>query len=94
MKSIDEQVKDIMQLKDKYGEFSLDLYYNDCTDEEHAFTAKIHSALYETIEFHARCASFNEALDEVRNYIENQLRRDLVYDFIKNYCNDTTRTIK
>ena len=29
-----------------------------------------------------------------QRYIENQLRRDLVYDFIKNYCNDTTRRIK
>lgn len=87
MKSIDEQVKEIMQLKDKYCEFSLDLYYNDLADDAHAFTAKIHSALYDTIKFYARCASFNEALEKVRNYIENCLIADLHIWAFNNECN-------
>ncbi len=58
--SIDQKVKAIMGLKSQIGEFSVDLYYNDC-DRENPYTAKMHSALDEDLSYHARAKSFNEA---------------------------------
>lgn len=68
---VDRELKDIMRLKDAIGEFSVDLYYNDCVDEDKAYTAKVHSALDENINFHAREGRFLDALKKVREYLES-----------------------
>ena len=69
-KSIDDRVAEIMYEKDLIGEFSLDLYYNDC-DDENPYTARIHSAIDAVPEFHARAKSFSDALDSVEEYIKS-----------------------
>lgn len=50
---------------------SLDLYYNDLKDESQAYTARLEMWLvngtrYRTV--HARCASFDAALDKIQEY--------------------------
>ena len=62
--SLDERVKDIMSLKERIGEFSLDLYYNDF-DKEMPYVAKVHSAAFKEVSFHARSKSFDACLDIV-----------------------------
>ena len=67
---VDRELKDIMKLKEKVGEFSVDLYYNDVVEECSAYTAKVHSALYDDMNFHAREGRFMDALGKVREYLE------------------------
>lgn len=71
--SIDQKVKAIMGLKPQIGEFSVDLYYNDC-DREKPYTARMHSALDEDLSYHARAKSFNEALDMLVDYIHKNYK--------------------
>ena len=70
-KTLDERLKEIMALKEKYGEFSLDLYYNDCVDEREAYTARVHSAIDDKMLFHAREASFDAALDKAEEFVKS-----------------------
>lgn len=71
--SIDQKVKAIMGLKPQIGEFSVDLYYNDC-DREKPYTAKMHSALDKDLSYHARAKSFSEALDMLVDYIHENYK--------------------
>ena len=71
--SIDQKVKAIMGLKPQIGEFSVDLYYNDCNREK-PYTAKMHSVLNENLEYHARAKNFNEALDMLLDYIHENYK--------------------
>lgn len=71
--SIDQKVKAIMGLKPQIGEFSVDLYYNDC-DREKPYTAKMHSVLDKDLSYHARAKSFNEALDMLLDYIHENYK--------------------
>lgn len=68
---IDRELKDIMKLKDTIGEFSVDLYYNDCVEDGKAYTAKVHSAINEKMNCYAREGSFLDALYKVREYLES-----------------------
>lgn len=71
--SIDQKVKAIMGLKPQIGEFSVDLYYNDC-DREKPYTARMHSALDKNLNYHARAKSFNDALDMLVDYIRENYK--------------------
>lgn len=71
--SIDQKLKTIMGLKSQIGEFSVDLYYNDC-DKEKPYTAKIHSIIDESLCFHAREKCFDKALDILVNHIHEQYK--------------------
>lgn len=64
-KTIDERVKAItLALKEKLGEASLDLYYDNYGDDT-PFVVKVHSALDKSLNFHARGDCFDKALDLV-----------------------------
>lgn len=67
--TIDERVKDIMALKKDIGEFSMDLYYDDTAQEGKQYVAKLSSVVEKNLNFHARCKSFEEALDLVESYL-------------------------
>ncbi len=68
-KTIDQRIKEIMSQKQVIGEFSLDLYYNDC-DDLNPYTAKVHSVINPNIDFHARAICFDAALDQVEDYLK------------------------
>lgn len=71
--SIDQKIKAIMGLKPQIGEFSVDLYYNDC-DREKPYTAKMHSVLDKGLSYHARAKSFSEALNMLIDYIHENYK--------------------
>ena len=67
--TIDQRVKDIMGRKSELGEFSLDLYFDDLAQEHKQFVAKLSSVTDRNLNFHARCKSFDEALDIAESYL-------------------------
>ena len=69
-KTIDERIKEIMATKEQYGEFSLDLYYDNYGGENEGYVAKVHSAIDSNMTFHGRAASFDAALDMVESFIK------------------------
>ncbi len=69
---VEVRLKQIMELKQKLGEFSVDLYYNDC-DHENPYTAKISSAINALPEYHGRGRNFSEALDFVEDFLKKHL---------------------
>ena len=56
-----------LKLKKKYGEASLDLYYNNY-DDNNPFVAKVHSAINACNVYHGRAKDFGHALDLVEIY--------------------------
>lgn len=66
--TLDERVKEItLKLKKKYGEASLDLYYNNY-DDDNPFVAKVHSVINACNIYHGRAKDFGHALDLVEMY--------------------------
>lgn len=67
-KTIEERVKEItLKLKKKYGEASLDLYYNNL-DQNNPFVAKVHSAIDACPVYHGRALDFDNALNLIEVY--------------------------
>lgn len=65
---IDRRIKRIMALKEKVGEFSLDLYYNDL-DDINPYVAKLSGPKFSTCGLHYRAKSFLEALDDAELFL-------------------------
>ena len=66
MTRIDTRIKRIMALKEKVGEFSLDLYYNDL-DDINPYVAKLSGPKFNKAGLHYRAKSF---LDDAERFLK------------------------
>ena len=76
-RKVEERLKEIMATKEQYGEFSLDLYYDDYGGENEGYVAKVHSATDSNMTFHGRAASFDAALDMAESFIKTYKAQEL-----------------
>lgn len=66
---IDRRIKRIMALKERVGEFSLDLYYNNL-DDINPYVAKLSGPKFNELGLHYRAKSFLEALDDAERFLK------------------------
>ena len=69
MTRIDRKIKAIMSLKDRVGDFSLDLYYNDLNNEL-PYTARLRGTGFPPLGLHFRKKNFMSALICVEQYLK------------------------
>lgn len=67
---VEKKLAELMARKSDIGEFSIDLYYNDGCGEETCYVAKLTMYGRNGIVYHARCANFCDAIDNVSNHID------------------------
>lgn len=68
---IEKKLAALTARKKDIGEFSIDLYFNDCCGKETCYVAKL--TMYgntESSSHHARCANFSDAIDAISKYID------------------------
>lgn len=94
---INETMKQIMGYKEKLGEFSLDLYYDDVSQKV-PYVAKLHSADYSAFQHHERADCFDTALARTDIYLQDLMLQgkrisDLVPQVIRQRPRGTTSSI-
>lgn len=94
---INETMKQIMGYKEKLGEFSLDLYYDDVSQKV-PYVAKLHSADYSAFQHHERADCFDTALARTDIFLQDLMLQgkrisDLVPQVIRQRPRGTTSSI-
>lgn len=67
---VEKKLAELMEKKSEIGEFSVDLFYNDGCGKETCYVAKLTMYSRNGIRYHARCANFCDAIDNVSNHID------------------------
>lgn len=94
---INETMKQIMGYKEKLGEFSLDLYYDDVSQKV-PYVAKLHSADYSAFKHYERADCFDTALARTDIFLQDLMLQgkrisDLVPQVIRQRPRGTTSSI-
>lgn len=76
MGQIDRKMRHIAKMKDKAGEFSLDLYYNDLARPQEAYVALLVMGYdqYSVRKIHFRASNFRKALNLAERYLDKLCR--------------------
>lgn len=67
---VEKKLAKLMERKRDVGEFSIDLYLNDCCGSETCYVAKLTMYGKYGITYHARCANFGDAIDKISEHID------------------------
>lgn len=70
--TIEQMIAFIMSMKKTVGEFSVDMYYDDVTnDDNKKYVVKLHGVDVPTAHF--RCKNFKEGLNSLFRYLKDKI---------------------